>query len=245
SGVSSTGCSDGTSSCVAGAAAGTTLAMAWECTVAVVPGEISRVTLLSSGLMATTVPKRPKLVMTSEPGSSCDRSCSCCFCAFLRPRNIMKMRNANARMRMRVIGSKPDGAAAWANIVEVKGLLPVSVLGASVRTGNRAHGRASHHCIGRGWTFSDRGLTARRGLPGSVVQTVGRAAELVQQGPVGGSREAEMFPGGGHRDPAARGAPEQALAHEVGLGDGFHRFRLLADGDRQRRQPDRPSPELG
>ena len=55
---------------------------------------------------------------------------------------------------------------------------------------------------------------------------------------------AEVLVGGRHRDPAARRADQQALLDEERLVDVLDRLGLLADGDRQRRQPDRTAAEL-
>lgn len=46
-----------------------------------------------------------------------------------------------------------------------------------------------------------------------------------------------------HRDTAARCSAHEADAHEVWLDDGFDRFGLLSDGDRERAEPDRPPAE--
>ena len=46
------------------------------------------------------------------------------------------------------------------------------------------------------------------------------------------------------QDPAARGPLDQALLEQVGLEDVLDRVGLLADGDREGREPDRPAGEL-
>src|SRR4051794_21337232 len=59
-----------------------------------------------------------------------------------------------------------------------------------------------------------------------------------------GRRHADVPVGGGHGHAAARRAGDHALLDQERLVYVFHRFRLLADADRQRRQTDRPAAEL-
>src|SRR4051794_33449534 len=52
-----------------------------------------------------------------------------------------------------------------------------------------------------------------------------------------------MLPGRVRRDPAPGGAGQQPKPDEEGFGDLLDGLALLADGDRQRAEPDRPAAE--
>jgi hypothetical protein len=52
-----------------------------------------------------------------------------------------------------------------------------------------------------------------------------------------------VSPGSRGRYPAPRGAHDQALPNQEGLGDGLHGVGLLPHGDGEVADPDRPSTE--
>src|SRR6476619_7629784 len=90
----------------------------------------------------------------------------------------------------------------------------------------------------------------RASVAATVTQAAIRTGSVVEQRRVAGVRgrgrrrhEPEVLPGGRGGDPPAGGPSEETVAHQERLGHLLDGLPLLADGDRERGDPDRPAAE--